>query len=441
MFRSLMQDLVRWKDRSDRSPLLLRGARQVGKSFLVEQFAVAHSLQCVTINFEHQPEYAEFFEATLDAKRLVRSIELLSRKKLVPGQSLLFLDEIQECPRAIQALRYFKEQLPELHVIGAGSLLEFVLNDTNFRMPVGRVEFLYLKPLSFHEFLMAAGQTDYCDFLAEVQIQDTIPTTIHQDLLDWVKRYWAVGGMPAVVNSFITEADWERCQALQAFLLQTYRDDFGKYATKTQHAHLQKVFAKLPGVVTKQFKYVDFDRELRAENIRHALHMLGSAGLLTQIHATSAAGLPLSADAIEKKFKLLFLDVGLLNRACFIPPESLLMRQPLVNQGSVTEQFVGQELLCLQATYEPSALYFWQRDTPGSQAEVDYLLAEQGLIIPIEVKSGHSRRLKSLHMLMAEKHLPLGVRISESPLAYHDALLSIPLYLIHELPRLLQRLN
>lgn len=439
MQRLLWTELLHWKIKPKRSPLILRGARQVGKTFLVQKFAIENFEHFVEINFERQPEYKSFFN-TLDPQAIIRSLEVFTRKKIIPGSTLLFLDEIQECPEAIQVLRYFKEEVPDLHVITAGSLLEFVLHDAKFSMPVGRIEYLYLKPFSFKEFLLATGEKNLSDYLQEAEITTIIPEPVHQQLLRLVDVYLLIGGMPAVVDSYLnTSKNFSECAALQSALLQSYRDDFGKYAQKTSLQNLQKIFTRLPHVIAQQFKYVDLDRELRSEVVREAIERLSYAGLVNKVAATSASGLPLIAHANEKKFKLLFLDVGLCCSAMNLTPEVLWNEQALfVNRGLIFEQFVGQELMTLLPAYQPAELFYWQRDKQGSLAEVDYVMSMNGYIVPIEVKAGHSNRLKSLQILMTEKKLPLGIRISKNALSVEDNLLSIPLYMISELPRLLQ---
>lgn len=436
MLREILGDLHKWKDRSSRLPLIIRGARQVGKTYLIEEFAKKEFTNYLTINFEQQPEYKEIFIHSLDPYLIKQNIELISGVNLTAGESLLFLDEIQECKEAIQALRYFKEQMPDMHVIGAGSLLEFVLNDADFRMPVGRVEFLYIKPMTFHEFLLATSNQKLVNFLLQVTLQDVFPIKIHQQLLALFYQYLAIGGMPQVVDAYVNSQDLPRCSQLQAALLQTYQNDFGKYATKTQYRHLKEIFYNLPSITAKPYKYVDIHRELRAEDIKNALQLLNFAGIISHVFSTNVSSLPLSNYTLAKKSKLLFLDTALMAHAQYLPLNALMQKQA-ADFGHLVEHIVGQELLAIQATYEMPRLHYWYRDKVGSQAEVDYVISLAGKIIPIEVKSGHSYWLKSLRILMKERDLALGVRISEQQLSYTDCILSAPLYMIHELPRLI----
>jgi len=436
MNRDIEQQLVSWKQRDNRLPVLLRGARQVGKTYIIEKLGREHFKQMLTINFEAQPELRVCFE-TLEPQTILTTIELLTQQTIKPGETLLFLDEIQECPSAILALRYFKEKMPALHVIGAGSLLEFTLNDKNFRMPVGRVQSLYLKPLSFIEYLSAAGYQQLRDYLSAITLQTPVNTAIHQHLLKLVREYMILGGMPAVIQEYLQNKNLNECQQIQSALLNSYRYDFGKYAPLTDHQYLQRLFEKAPGLIAKHFQYVKVDPDMRSRDIKTALQMLRHANLIYLVYSTASTGIPLISLINEKKFKLLFLDVGLVQRADKLATELLLENDLLlVNRGALAEQFVGQELLAYSSCYEEANLYFWSREKKSSLAEVDYVTTVDSKIIPIEVKAGTTGQLKSLKIFMAEKNIPLGIRISQAPLNYNDGILSLPLYLIHQLPRL-----
>ncbi len=441
MKRDIEKDLERWKNQHGRMPLLLRGARQVGKSFIVEKFGKERFENCVSINFEKDPEYARCFD-TFDPIKIVNAIELLKRASIHPGKTLLFLDEIQECPRAIQALRYFKEEMPELHVIGAGSLLEFVLNDAEFRMPVGRIQFLHLRPLSFGEYLDASGDEKLRKHLETVSLNNPLQGVIHQALYVRIREYLALGGMPAVVREYLETKNFLRCQEIQTAILTTFRNDFGKYAKHTQHKYLQAIFARAPGLIAQWFKYSKLDPDTPARTLKNALDKLRDAGLIILVHATSGVGLPLNTHENPKKFKLLFLDVGLVKRACNLDLEVLFKNDlMLINEGALAEQFVGQELLAYLGKEDMNTLFFWIREEKNSSAEVDYLAAIGSQVIPIEVKAGAIGSLRSLKLFIEEKKAAFGVRISQLPLSYSDQVLSIPFYLIEQLPRLIKSLK
>jgi predicted AAA+ superfamily ATPase len=434
--------LLFWKKKEHRLPVLLRGARQVGKSFIVDKFGRAHFNNLVTVNFELDPGLARCFD-TLHPQDIVMALSLSLHQNIEPGKTLLFLDEIQECPNAIRSLRYFKEQYPELHVIGAGSLLEFTLNQDDFRMPVGRVQSLYLKPLSFKEFLSAMGYADLRCFLEQADMTRLIPEPVHQTLLKLVRNYMILGGMPAVLQAYLSSRvsgknyDMAEPQLQQTILLSTYRQDFSKYTKHTQIQYVQRVFEKAPGLVGNHVKYTHVDEGARSYTIKTALELVQHAGLINFIYNTAASGLPLITLINEKKFKILFLDVGLMARACGVAAELLLDEQVhLVNRGALAEQFVGQELLAYTSSVDTPHLYFWCREKKSSMAEVDFITAVGSKIIPIEVKAGSTGQLKSLHLLMDEKSLDLGVRISQQPLHFDGTILSIPFYMVGELSRL-----
>jgi predicted AAA+ superfamily ATPase len=437
MKRLLEESLIRWQKSPTRLPIILRGARQVGKSYLIENFGKTYFDNILVINFEKDPHYKYCFQE-LEANKAVSQLELIARQKITPGKTLLFLDEIQECPNAIQSLRYFKEQIPELHVISAGSLLEFALQREDFSFPVGRVQFLYLKPLCFKEFLWAQRRENLCDYLAKATLNNPIPTSIHHELLKEVRNYLILGGMPAVLTQFFQTQSLREANDLQSTLLQNYRADFGKYAKHHEFKYLETVFEKLPALTSQQIKYSKIDSNTPSRNIKLAIEKLHAAQLLTPIYATSAAGLPLVAHKNERKFKTLFIDVGLMLHACQVEPTLLIQGDILfLLQGAMMEQFVGQELLAYHNPIEPPELYFWTREEKSAQAEVDYLFSYNNKIFAIEVKSKSLGHLKSLKRFMSERHSPLGIRISEHPLSFENGILSIPLYMVFEIERLL----
>ncbi len=436
MKRLCEQDLRTWQQHNLRKPLLIRGARQVGKTFCVRQFAKHNFAEILEINFEQQAEYRSCFE-TLYPQEIINRIYTLSHKHIEPGKTLLFLDEIQECPNAILALRYFYEQMPELHVIAAGSLLEFTLRKENFRMPVGRVQSLYMYPLSFKEFLHAMAETALIDIIENASLERNIDNVFHDRLITLLRQYLVLGGMPEVIAAYKQQADLYACQVIQSTIIEGYRSDFGKYASKTSVRYLQRVYEKATGMVGQHFKYVNIDANAQSRDIKPALEDLLDAGIITKIYACSVAGLPLASTINEKKFKLLFVDVGLVSQTSNLSAD-ILMQQDLllINRGSIAEQFVGQELLAYAANYQKANLYYWERQQAGSTAEVDYITTVGSQIIPIEVKAGTTGRLKSLQTLLQEKNLDLGVRVSQHPLGIKNGILSIPLYMISELPRL-----
>ncbi|OGT66467.1 MAG: hypothetical protein A3J38_09765 [Gammaproteobacteria bacterium RIFCSPHIGHO2_12_FULL_45_9] len=439
MQRTLASTLTQWRHSATRKPLLVRGARQVGKSFLIEAFGKQHFDHCITINFELNPEYKKCFQ-TLNPQEICDNIRVVSQQKIVAQQTLLFLDEIQDCPAAIQALRYFKEQMPELHVIGAGSLLELVLRQAEFRLPVGRVGFLYLYPVSFKEFLTAVNPTAV-EQLEQCSVAHPLTPAVHDYLQKQLRLYFFVGGMPEALASYMQLSDIQEVQAIQASILATFRNDFGHYSEWANPKHLQLCFDQVPQLIGQQIKYNKIDPDIRARELKEALQVLEDISLIHKIRATAASGIPLDATLNEKKFKLSFLDIGLVKRIQKLDASLLLdENMMLLNRGSLAEQFVGQELLAYSPAFEKASLYFWARDGAG-HAEVDYLVQMGADIIPLEVKAGKTGTLRSLKQFILERNPPLSLRISEQPLALSQNILSVPFYLISELPRLISPLR
>lgn len=438
MRRDIESELFNWKEHKDRSPLLLRGARQVGKSYIVEEFGRKAFKNLVVVNFEFRPELKQCF-ASLDPVDIINKLQLIMGVAIEAETTLLFLDEIQECPNAIMALRYFKEKYERLAVIGAGSLMEFALNSPNFRMPVGRVQFIYLEPLSFGEFLAASGNERLRQYLWETRLNSVFDDALHQKLTELLRIYLIVGGMPAVVKEYLENRNFLNCQRIQDSLLQTYRGDFGKYAKTSEHKYLQKAFDEAPRLVGNRVKYSNVDPDSKSRDIKQALNLLKLAGIIHPVRATAASGLPLGAQAKEAKFKLNFLDVGLMQNACGLQAQLALAKDFIqVNSGAVAEQLIGQELRAYSDSYLERNLFFWARDKKSSLAEVDYVIAIDSLILPVEVKAGKAGRLKSLKLFLEEKKAPFGIRFSQENPSFHDKVLTLPLYMAEQSGKLAQ---
>ncbi|MCK9582621.1 MAG: ATP-binding protein [Endomicrobiales bacterium] len=441
MKRDIEKELINWKNQSERLPLLLRGARQVGKSYIVEDFGKKAFENVVVVNFEFQPELKQCF-VTLKPIEIINKLQMLMGVAIEAGKTLLFLDEIQECPNAIMSLRYFKEQYDKLAVIGAGSLMEFALSSPAFRMPVGRVQFMYLEPLSFGEFLSASGNEKLRSYMAGIHFNSTIDDAIHNKLMDLLRVYLIVGGMPAVVKEYINSKNYLNCQRLQNSLLQTYRSDFGKYAKNSEHKNLQKVFDEAPRLVGSRVKYSNIDPEAKSRDIKKALTLLKLSGIIHPIYSTAASGLPLGAQINEAKFKLNFLDVGLMQNACGLQKQLSVTNDFVqVNAGAVAEQFIGQELSAYFDSYLEHNLFFWARDKKNSSAEVDYVIVIDSLIFPIEVKAGKTGTLKSLRLFLEEKQSHFGIRFSQEKLSYFDNVLTLPLYMAEQLQRIVREIR
>lgn len=439
MKRDVYGWLKTWKSEKNRKPLMIRGARQVGKTWLAGQFGATEFEMFTEINFEFQSQMKSCF-TSLDPGEIIQRIELSMNVDIVPGRSLLFLDEIQECPEAIKALRYFYEKLPDLHVIAAGSLLDFVMEGEDLSFPVGRIQSIYLPPLSFGEFLSACGENKLRKWLKGLPLKQEIPGAIHEKLVQRLRQYLYTGGMPETVGTFLDSQNLRKIDEIHQLLLQGYRNDFGKYGKHVNFRLLEKVFSKAPASVGRKFKYADIDRDVNARDIKKPLNLLIKARILNKVTSASGTGLPLAAHCNEKHFKILFLDVGLLQNAMGIAAETYMSENLLaVYKGLVAEQFIGQQLLAMGQHFVDPKLYYWQREVRGSSAEIDYLWQKGEDILPVEVKAGKTGTLKSLRLYLQEKKAPFGIRFSLHPLSFSNAVLSIPLYAVEAMPGLISQ--
>lgn len=428
--RNIYQDLLLWKNDQNRRPLLLRGARQVGKTFIIDQFGSEQFESYVKINFERNPEYKEIF-STNDPTEIIEKIILFTGQKIEQNKTLVFLDEIQECPSAIVTLRYFYEEMPNLYIIGAGSLLEFSLRSENFRMPVGRVQYLYMYPLSFLEFLDAMDNNKLKEHILHRKNIRQMDENLHNKLIEYVRKYFILGGMPSVINEYIQSKDVLRCQAIQNSLIETYRDDFPKYANQSKYKYLQKVFTASSSMVGQKFVYSKVDNTIKSRELKEALGLLETAGILHRIKCTSGAGLPLESYTKENFFKILFLDIGLMHAINGIYSETTIETNlNAIFKGAVAEQFVGQELLAYQNNSTQAKLYYWARESKNSSAEVDYVIVTNNEIIPIETKFGPSGRMKSMQLFMNSYQTKRGLKISQAQYSNNNQIISIPFYSI-----------
>jgi len=415
-------------------------------------FAETHFDQLLEINLEEHPQVGDHLLADDPHDALTR-LELHFDRAIVPGKTLLFLDEIQAAPALFAKLRYFHERVPDLHIVAAGSLLEFVLDDHEFSMPVGRIEYLHLGPMAFSEFLLANGKSRLATYLREFTFPDGIPASIHQELLRLFRLFLVVGGMPKAIRTYVESRSLRECDIVKQSILSTYADDFRKYGKRVNHERVHRVFRAIPVNVGRKFRYVNVSRDERSSAIAQALRLLALARVCYPVQHTAAQGIPLGAEAKETTFKVLFLDVGLLLNACGLDALEVTETTDimLVNSGAVCEQFVGQHLLYRRAPYREPELHYWTRQKPSSNAEVDYLIAVGTQILPIEIKAGTTGTLRSLHQFVRRRDLPLGVRVNlDSPSlgrargrfptgeSYNYDLMSLPLYLVEEIDRLVR---
>ncbi len=449
--RKIESELLRWKNAVNRKPIVLRGARQVGKSSLVRMFAKESELDLLEINLELSDDYAACF-ISKDPRQIITLLELKSSCKITTGKTLLFLDEVQAAPEILASLRYFYELMPELHVIAAGSLLEFVLEEHTFSMPVGRIEYLHLGPMTFKEFLGGVGKEQLVNFIEQYNIINDFPLVIHDELMKMFRIYCAVGGMPEAVQIYQDSGSMLEVEAVKQSLLLTYRDDFSKYGRRVNYKILQRVFQNLPLQVGQKLKYVNLDRNEKSIDLKKNLHLLALARAYTPVFHSSANGVPLRAESNEKMLKPLFLDVGLFTAACGMSYADIVGfdEVKLVNFGAICEQFIGQHLLYLKPFFEEPELFYWCREKRQASSKVDYIQAIGSIIFPVEVKAGKTGTLKSLQIFIKEKSADLGVRFNADLPSLHNAnyslpmssgtfsLLSLPLYMVEEMPRIVR---
>jgi predicted AAA+ superfamily ATPase len=396
MIRVAEKQILEWKDSQRRKPLIIRGARQVGKTWLVENFLAKQFDSFVKIDLEKRRDLHVYFEGNLDPKIILSYLEL-ELGRIIPGKTLLFFDEIQACPRAIMALRYFYELMPELHVIAAGSLLEFAFGEIS--IPVGRVQYLHMHPMTFYEYLLALGKEQKAEYVLKSPVNVT--GEIQKMILNELRSYFFVGGMPECVKTYRDSGSMVETFRVQSEILGSYRDDFSKYTPRIDITCLDAVFLNVAKSIGEQLKYTRLNDGHSGQMNRKAFNLLAKAKVIHKIPACDPSGLPLGATANLKKFKATMLDIGLLQRLCQVPAELELKQENLLAmyRGKLAEQFVAQEILAKNS----SELFYWARDVRGSSAEVDYLAVRQGNIYPVEVKSGAGGSLKSLH-LMLEKY-------------------------------------
>jgi len=411
MYRLIDDYLENWTVNPHRKPLILRGARQTGKTYAVKKLAGKKFKYFIHLNFERYPELTELFVSSKDPQHINRSLSAYFSVPVIPGETLLFLDEVQNSPEAIAALWHYYEELPELHVIAAGSLLDFTLNKLPYSMPVGRVEFAYMYPMTFVEFLYAMEEKGLADYLPNYWPGTPFPAALHKKLLDLLRYYYFVGGMPEAVKTFVRDGDLQAVEKIQENIITSFQYDFAKYGTKKQQQLLREVMrfiARNPG---KEITYAKINPHEHSKVIKSALYKLEMSRIIHLVRKTSAAGIPLEQYADEDKFKAVFLDIGLANRLTGIRLTDLT-EIITEGEGALAEQFAGQELI---ATWNPpyidTKLYYWKRDVKNSNAEIDYLLQWGNEVLPLEIKAGKAGRLRSLHVFMALYHKGLGIRL------------------------------
>ena len=411
--------LLEWKNSSSLKPLLLRGARQVGKSWAVKHLGESFTYY-LEVNFEKRPDIKDVFERVHEVHDLANNLSLLYNVPVVAGQTLLFLDEVQDCPAAIKSLWAFKEDFPQLHVVAAGSLLEFALQDLP-SFGVGRIRSLFVYPFSFDEFLVAEGKSSWLEAKQQADNEKPLLMPLHNDIVQHYRTFLMVGGMPASVAAWVTTHDYRNCQTELDDIQLTYYDDFKKYAKKVDPTLLRNTLQSVILQIGNKFTYSKVDGSYRAEEVKKALKLLSDAGIVKRVSHTAANGLPLGAEVNEKFRKYIYLDSALLLRILDMDLggarqlTDLIVAgtaEDLVNKGGLAEMVLGWELIKYNNPRSQHDLYYWENTADGTRSEVDYIIARDMKVLPIECKSGTSGKMKSLHLFMHNKHLTDAIRCS-----------------------------
>jgi predicted AAA+ superfamily ATPase len=452
MKRFAAKKLDQWLKSHNRKPMVLRGARQVGKTWLVRDLAKRQKLNLIELNFERLPNLSDLF-ADNDPKEILGNIEAELATTITPDSSLLFLDEIQAAPQIFSKLRWFKEDMQKLPVIAAGSLLDFALSKYQYSMPVGRITYFHLEQMSFFEFVLETGNEALYKKISTFNLEAIIPESLHKKCLALYHDYCLVGGMPEVVREWMNSNNLKSCIKIQQDLLATYRDDFHKYGGEFDAGLLNRILKSVSEQLGNKFIYSRVDPAKKVIQIKKALTRLSQAKVCTKVLHTTGNGLPLGAESNEKFFKALMIDIGLISVQLGLSSTRYSDAKNIIfsNNGGLAEQFVGQQLRGAQTPLTDPELFYWQR-TGGRQGEIDYIIQHGNRVVPVEVKSGSAGSMKSLHQFMAEKHLDFAVRCNISqpvvenirvkttlgkPVSYR--LLSIPVYLAERLDELIEQ--
>jgi uncharacterized protein len=451
MQRDAIESMLRWVSRSGRKPMVLRGARQVGKTWLVRETARRAGRELIEINFERTPLWARHFASNEPAKILAELSVALDRD-IHAHSCLLFLDEVQAAPGILAKLRWFAELMPELPVVAAGSLLDFSLATESASVPVGRIEYLHVEPMSFAEFAQARGESRLLETLRQWSFRDEFSPAAHERASELLNEYIMVGGMPGVVAEYVANLKPQACRQMQQDLITSFRDDFAKYAARMDRRILDQTLLAVAAMLGRKFVYAAVGEGLKQHQAKQALELLAQARVCHIVPYTAANGLPLGAEVKQTFRKVILLDIGLMQALLGTPagavfPSWTALSDPI--RAQICEQLGGQQLrVALSREGSQAPLFYWQREG-GRPGEVDYLIQTGGRIVPVEFKSGSAGAMKSLHQFMFDKHLDLAVRVDSNPPSVQpmdvrttqgDAaryqLLNVPHYLAWRIPEL-----
>ena len=431
--REIDKELEKWRLSSGHKPLILRGARQVGKTATARNLGKKFRY-FLELNFEENEELCALFSKSTSVDDICENLSALYKVPIKDKETLLFLDEIQACPEAIQYLRFFYEKRPHLHIISAGSLLEFALRQVP-TLGVGRLSSLFMYPMSFDEFLLAMEEEPILHKKKTASCRNPLPAPVHKRLLGLLKKFILVGGMPEAVAYYADKRDLSGVREILGDLITTYYDDFAKYKRRVPFLRLRNVFESVVSQMGKKFVYSRTHFSYR--QVRDCLDLLILAGLVIPVEHSSANGLPLGAEANPAKFKLLVIDTGLYLQLLGLDIKDFLLPGTnwIVNRGEAAELFAGLEIIKYSFLHSIPKLYYWHREKRNSSAEVDYLLAQEGKIVPIEVKSGLRGRMKSLFIFLKEKTAEKEIRLSLENFSSYQKIDVYPLYAISSIVR------
>jgi predicted AAA+ superfamily ATPase len=423
--RILYENLIKWKEQRVRKPLLLQGARQVGKTYLLKEFGSNEYENYAYFNFEETPDLKSLFSSTLDPKVIVELLSAFLGEKIRPNSTLIIMDEIQEFPRALTSLKYFCEQAPEYHITAAGSLLGVSVGKTS-SFPVGKVNFMTLYPMSFFEYLISQGEKMLIDLVVKNTKWNSLPEVFHEKLLRFFKFYLFLGGMPEVVNNYIENQDIKTVRKIQKEILKAYERDFSKYTTASESIRISEVWLSIPSQLAKEnkkFKYSDIIKGGRASRFESAIEWLRKAGLIYTVYNIKTAKLPLGGYADRGKFKLFMVDTGLLGAKLDISSQIIIEGNKLFSEynGAFIENYVATELI--RRGFED--LFYW---SSNGEAEVDFVVTCNEKILPVEVKSGYSRKTKSLKIFSEKFNPKYRYRFSPRNYIQDNDFINIPLY-------------
>ncbi|HLO44958.1 MAG TPA: AAA family ATPase [Leadbetterella sp.] len=426
--RLVDRHLVEWKDAVERKPLLLRGARQVGKSSAVKNLAKQFD-NFVEVNFEENPGLIDLFDGDLNPQYLIQNLSIFLNQDIIPHKTLLFFDEIQVCPRALASLRFFYEKMPELHLVAAGSLLEFALSELP-TFGVGRIKSIFMYPFSFDEFLDAMGEEKLVKAKNSADITNPLPAAIHQKLIDFLKVYLLVGGMPEAVGAYAKSQSLLSVQLVLDELFVSLKADFVKYKKRVPAARISEIFDSVISQSGGKFVYSKVGQNINHGQAKETLELLIQAGLVYPVTHTSANGIPLGAESDPKKRKMILFDTGIFQRILGLNISDFLFDTDtsLINKGAIAEQFWALEYLKYNSPFQILNLYYWHRENPNANAELDYVIQKGSEVLPIEVKSSGKGSMQSLRQFLSEKNRPFGYRFSLENYSEYQQVKSYPLY-------------